>query len=404
MKNGETIEGNDTLTFTADLAASFVAIFVADTTPVVVPDSVMISAFAVNGTVRGAGLYEVGEEVTLIATATDSTFIFSTWVKNGETIEGNDTLTFTADSAASFVAIFEATVPPVVVDTFTLTVLSADGTMGTVSGGGRYEARSLVAVTATPATGYRFAGWSDGVSEASRLVYVTGDSTLTASFEITYVDITLRGAHAELLGAGTYRYGAEVTVTATPESGYEFVRWTDATGATISTEASYTFTATADLELTAVVQGNLLTVSGEASPAVAGFINGLGTYHYGDTVTITAQAYDGYRFVRWSLPWDIYVSEAHYTFVIRENVHVVAYFAEVGIDDVDGGDVTVYAEGNRIRVHGAEGRQVRVFDAVGRLVNTVDARSAELEIAVPASGIYMVQVGNATAKRVVVMR
>ena len=404
VKDGSAIDGNDTLTFTADASASFVAIFIPDTTTVVVPDSVLITAFAVNGTVSGAGLYEVGEEVTLIATAADTTYVFAGWVKNGSAIDGSDTLTFTADASASFVALFDAVDVPHVVDTFMLTVLSADETMGTVSGGGRYETRELVPVVATPATGYDFVGWSDGVAEASRLVYVTSDSTLTAHFAIRRCTVTLHGEHAELLGAGTYDYGTTVTVTATPDEGYEFVRWVDAAGATVSTEASYAFTVTTGMDLTAEVQGVALTVSGEASPAVAGFINGLGSYRYGDTVTLTAQAREGYRFVDWSLPWDIYVSEAYYTFVVRENVHVVANFTEVGIDDVDGGDVTVYAAGNRIRVLGAEGRQVRVFDAVGRLVNTVDARSAEVEIAVPATGIYMVQVGNATAKRVVVMR
>ena len=404
VKNGSAIDGNDTLTFTADTAASFVAIFIPDTTTIIVPDSVLITAFAIGGTVTGAGLYEVGEEVTLIATAADTTFIFSNWVKNGRAIDGNDTLTFTADSAATYVALFEAIVTPIVIDSFTLTVLSADEAMGTVSGSGYYETRSLVSVTATPATGYRFIGWSDGVSEASRLVYVTSDTTLTANFEIIRLQVTLTGDHAMLRGEGFYDYGSVVTISATPESGYEFVRWVDATGATVSTEASHSFTITSDMDFIAVVRGVALVVSGEASPAEAGFINGLGTYRYGDTVTISAQAHEGYRFTGWTLPWYVQETEAHYTFIIYESIHVIANFAEVGIDDVDGTDVTVYATGNRIHVLGAEGSQVRVFDAVGRLVNTVDARSAEVEIAAPAAGIYMVQVGNAPAKRVAVMR
>ena len=405
VKNGAAIDGTETLVFTADSAASFVAIFIADTTTVVTPDSVMINAYAINGTVTGAGLYEVGEMVTLEAMPYDTTYRFTGWVKNGQPVDGEQTLVFAADSNAMYVALFESVVMPVVVDSFTLTVLSADETMGTVSGSGRYEYRDLVSVSATPATGYRFTGWSDGVQEASRLVYITRDSILTASFEIIRCTVSLAGNHTLLQGAGTYDYGTEVTVSATPDYGYEFVRWIDATGATVSTEASYTFTITSDVDLTAAVRGVTLNVTGEASPAAAGFINGLGTYRYGDTVTVTAQANEGFRFVEWTLPSGSHVSTAYYTFVITENTHVVANFVEVvGINDADAAEVKVYTEGSRLHVLGAEGRQVRVFDAVGRQVVSRQAQSSDIEIDLPAAGVYMVQVGQMSAKRVVVMR
>ena len=405
VKNGAAIDGTETLVFTADSAASFVAIFIADTTTVVTPDSVLINAYAINGTVTGAGLYEVGEMVTLGAMPYDTTYRFTGWVKNGQPVDGEQTLVFAADSNAMYVALFEPVVMPVVVDSFTLTVLSADETMGSVTGSGRYEYRDLVSVSATPATGYRFTGWSDGVSEAERLVYITDDITLTAYFEIVSLNVSLHGTHAALLGAGTYDYGTEVTVSATPDFGYEFVRWIDAAGNTVSTEASYTFALTADVDLTAVILGMALSVTGEASPAEGGFINGLGAYRYGDTVTITAQANEDYRFVDWTLPWEVYVNRPHYTFVITENAHVVANFVEVvGIDDADASEVEVYAVGSRIHVRGAEGSQVRVFDAVGRQVASQQAQSSDIEIDLPATGVYMVQVGQMSAKRVVVMR
>ncbi len=43
-------------------------------------------------------------------------------------------------------------------------------------------------------------------------------------------------------GAGEYVEGATVPVSATPAEGYQFVNWTDTDGATISTQASFTFT------------------------------------------------------------------------------------------------------------------------------------------------------------------
>ena len=46
-------------------------------------------------------------------------------------------------------------------------------------------------------------------------------------------------------GSGTYNEDAQVTLTATPNTGYHFVNWTKA-GSVVSTAASYSFTATAE--------------------------------------------------------------------------------------------------------------------------------------------------------------
>ena len=57
-------------------------------------------------------------------------------------------------------------------------------------------------------------------------------------------------AGGTVTGGGTYDMGASVTVTATPADGYTFVNWTE-NGSQVSTDASYTFIATADRTLTA---------------------------------------------------------------------------------------------------------------------------------------------------------
>ena len=55
-------------------------------------------------------------------------------------------------------------------------------------------------------------------------------------------------------GEGTYAYNTEITLTAIPNDGYEFVNWTDAEGNVVSTEASYKFTVTEDIILQANFQ------------------------------------------------------------------------------------------------------------------------------------------------------
>lgn len=99
--------------------------------------------------------------------------------------------------------------------------------------------------------------------------YTEGDVTKTATFTVTIVEpvvttytISVSADPAEggtVTGGGTYNENASVTVTATANSNYTFVKWTE-NGEQVSTDASYTFTATADRTLVAVFQRVIYTV------------------------------------------------------------------------------------------------------------------------------------------------
>lgn len=102
------------------------------------------------------------------------------------------------------------------------------GTGGTVSGGGEYEDGTTVTLKATPNTGYKFVKWSDGNTSATRTVTVSGNATYTAQFERITVSISASASPSEggtITGTGTYAYGDSYTLTAVPNEGYRFVRW-----------------------------------------------------------------------------------------------------------------------------------------------------------------------------------
>lgn len=95
---------------------------------------------------------------------------------------------------------------------------------------------------------YRFARWSDGNTDNPRTIIVTGDTTYTAEFgsnlcTITVIYDNMKGA---VTGTGNYTIGTQVCLEATPNSGYEFVKWSDG-----KTYNPYIFTATKDLTLEA---------------------------------------------------------------------------------------------------------------------------------------------------------
>ena len=68
-------------------------------------------------------------------------------------------------------------------DNMTITVTSANESMGTVSGSGEYAFGTVATITATPNEGYRFVSWNDGNTDNPRTITVTEDATYIANFE-----------------------------------------------------------------------------------------------------------------------------------------------------------------------------------------------------------------------------
>lgn len=90
----------------------------------------------------------------------------------------------------------------------------------------------------------------------------------------------------------TVNSGSEVeantslTFTATPNDGYEFVNWTDASSNEVSTEATYTATVTAAISLTANFKTKT-TVDPTESGVIYDFTTSVGTTSYGTSCTST---------------------------------------------------------------------------------------------------------------------
>ena len=119
-----------------------------------------------------------------------------------------------------------------------------------------------LALVATPAEGYHFDKWIDGTNEITTAEYTKtisggkGDViALTVNFakNIYTINVTAGEGGSAMIGTETsasVEHGSEVTLTAVAKVGFRFVNWTKE-GVEVSTDAAYTFTATADGEYTA---------------------------------------------------------------------------------------------------------------------------------------------------------
>jgi hypothetical protein len=129
------------------------------------------------GMVEASGTeFAYGTPCTVTATAYTGN-IFTGW-SNGETA---NPYTFAVISNVALTAMFVDESEMM----YTVTLESADSTMGTVSGGGQALNGNTVTIIAIPNDGYRFLNWNDGNTENPRMVTVTGNITYTAYFEST---------------------------------------------------------------------------------------------------------------------------------------------------------------------------------------------------------------------------
>ena len=269
------------------------------------------------GTVSGSGTYTYGSEATVEATPAED-YHFLRW--SDGTIDNPYTFTVTADK--TLVAFFEMDE----INYYTVTVVSDNTTMGTVSGSGSVREGYTKQISATANTGYHFTQWNDGNTENPRTVTVTGNITYTAFFAPDSYTITVVSDNEDMgsvTGGGSYDYGTMASIEAVPETGFRFTQWNDE-----NTQNPRQVAVTGDATYTAFFEQITYTVTAVPNNALYGTVDGSGVYNYGATVTLEANAEDGYHFVSWNNG----VTENPYVFEIYENKTITAIFEEDGVE------------------------------------------------------------------------
>ena len=130
--------------------------------------------------------------------------------------------------------------------------------------------------------------------------YTEKSITKTDTFNVTIADSTTAKytiavsssniSQGTVSGGGEYNKNDSVTVTATPASGYSFVKWTE-NGKKVSTDASYTFTATSDRVLVAEFEEVIYKVYIE--PGESGDITPIGIVVQSTTILTEEEMWAG---------------------------------------------------------------------------------------------------------------
>ena len=360
--------------------------------------TITASANPVNGgTVSGAGSYNYGASCTLTATAA-SGYTFTNWTENGSVVSSNANYTFTVEGNRNLVANFTAI-------TYTITVSANPSYSGTTSGGGTYNHGQSCTVIATSADGYTFVNWTEngGVvsTDANYSFTVTSNRSLVANFEElapdTYnINVSPNpNIGGTVTGGGNYDAGQQCTVTATANTGYTFINWTE-DGDEVTTEASYTFIVAGNRNLVANFTLNGYTINVTADPSEGGTLSGEGSYNYGELCTITATANENYEFINWTKDEVEISTEPSYTFSVSESTTYVAHFRY--FDNVDETQTTSQLFPNPVASTLSikaekEIKSVCVYDVFGRLVKKQNGSSTEIDLDMSGldNGTYLIQ-------------
>ena len=320
-ENGTEVSTNPNYTFTVNGNRSLVANFTAETY------NVSVSADPSNGgTVTGGGNYTYGQSCTVTATAATG-YTFTNWTENGNVVSTNANYTFTVNGNRTLVAHFSAS-------TYNINVSANPSNGGDVTGGGTFTYGQSCTVTATAATGYAFANWTENgnivSTNASYTFTVNANRTLVANFTANTYTINVSANPSNggnVSGGGTFNYGQNCTVTATAAAGYTFTNWTE-NGTVVSTNASYSFTVNTNRTLVAHFTQNTYTVTVAANPTNGGTVTGGGTFTYGQSCTVTATVASGFTFINWTENGSFVSSSTSYTFSVTDNCNLVAHFTE----------------------------------------------------------------------------
>ena len=283
------------------------------------------------GSLTGGGTdFHYGDWCTLSASA-NSGYYFVEWINLDSYSPSytESTFSFPVEYNYYYRAYFTET-------HYSVDISSNNTSFGTVAytdnngNNGEYGDEAYCTLTATPTAGHRFVNWTEGGSQLSTdptyRFQVTASHTIVGNFISTYtIDASANPSDGGTIsGDGVYDDGASCTLTATPNTGYRFVNWTEG-GTPVSTNASYTFTVSGNRSLVANFV-RTYTVSASGTGGV-GTVSGAGVYDEGATCTLTASAGSSYYFVNWTEGGTEVATNSTYTFIVNSDRTLVANFA-----------------------------------------------------------------------------
>lgn len=218
----------------------------------------------------------------------------------------------------------------------TLTVKAGIGGRVSVDQNGTYLKGTSVTVSAYSDTDWSFLEWSDGYGYDNYTFDLTQDTVLEATFlsDKKYIFKATAGEGGKVNSAevdGIYKGGRSVHLKATPSSGYNFDKWSDADK---NKERDFVITENTTLKaLFAKIVKYTLTVeiTGSGTVTLDGAEVSSKTVEKDKTIALAATPASGYKFVRYEID-GANITSANHTVTMTKSMTAKAIFEKESMD------------------------------------------------------------------------
>ena len=194
------------------------------------------------------------------------------------------------------------------------------------------EDDTICTLNAEPNVGYDFVNWTQNgevVSADPNYTFnLTEDAEFVANFVLKSYDITATANPADggtIEGDGVHFHFSTCTLTATANTGYHFLNWTQ-DGVVVSESETFSFEVEGPASYVANFEVNSYEITATVNPNNVGTVEGMGTYEHFSTCTLTATPNTGYHFVNWTMNGQVVSSTAAYSFTVTGEGAYVANF------------------------------------------------------------------------------
>ena len=146
-----------------------------------------------------------------------------------------------------------------------------------------------------------------------------------------------------------------------------------------------------------IAEGKDVNITATVNPENAGTVTGAGTYKEVETVTLTATANDGYRFLNWTENGNVVSNQATYLFMATKDRNLVANFELTdGINEFSSA-FNLYPNPANDRLHiesKVKINEVTIYDVYGRQqeLSAISGQQTVIDVTSLNNGIYFVKI------------
>lgn len=266
----------------------------------------------------------------------------------------------------------------------------------------QWEHGTTLTIKAQANPGWYFTNWTENgtpISNDSIYVFtVTGNRNIIANFLPIMLNVSITTPQpigGTFSGSGTYQWGSNVTIDATPNQGWLFSNWV-INGVTV-TNQTHNFIITEETTIICVFSRIVYTVTLSALPIEGGIVTGEGVFNYGENVTINAENNSGWTFNKWVNENGDSISQNPHTFTIYNDVYFVGMFNVFLEIPKHEKHITIYPNpsNGKFNIESEDIRKVIIFNMNGSeiySVSNVNKNNLSVDVTSLPPGVYLVKI------------